>query len=96
MTEEDREFETDDMALAVVLSIAGFLYTLKRRPRNHNRGVWVFCPVSQRGEEFDDLVEEYDAGATLVEPKSFALEWARVRKAMLDFIYGQPCPRSDV
>ena len=59
-------FETVDIILAAYLKVKGF--KLQTIIRNGNRGTFVFDPVPA------DILEDYDLGNALVEPKSLNSE----------------------
>lgn len=91
MVEVDGAFRTDDMTLAAVLVSQGYRCTIERLNSRH--AVWVFKDDS---EEFGDLVEAYEEGSVKVEPKSFMIEFSRVRSELYEFLghRAQRRPRS--
>lgn len=84
MVETDGAFGTDDLALAVVLISEGYSYKLERL--NSKQVRWIFNPPEHREEEFDELLGAYDERAVRVEPRSFMIEYARVRGEMFRFL----------
>lgn len=82
--EDDGAFRTKDMALATVLSCQGFRYHLERISAKD--ALWVFEPPANREDEFDDLVDSYNNHACKVEPRSFVVEWGKVRTKLYAFL----------
>lgn len=55
-------FETIDIILAAYLKVKG--YKLQNIIRNGNRGTFIFDPIPA------DVLEAYDLGSALIEPKA--------------------------
>jgi len=60
------EFSTCDIVLAATLKVKGF--RLVEIMKNGNKGTFIFANIP------DDLIDEYDLGRLLVEPKSLNSE----------------------
>jgi hypothetical protein len=88
---EDGAFRTDNLAMAVVLSMAGFEYTLQKITAR--KAIWVFEHPGDKEEEFDDLIGDFDEFACKVEPRAFVLRHAEMRNEIFKLL---PKPRHQV
>lgn len=77
---EAEAYRTDDLTLATVLAMGGYAYTLKALTRS--KAIWVFTHPSEKEEEFDDLLDDYDGFKHQVEPREFILKFAEMRKEL--------------
>jgi len=62
----NRDFSTTDIVLAAYLKVKGF--RLVEILKNGNKGTFVFTDIDE------DLIDEYDLGQALVEPKKLNYE----------------------
>ena len=72
-------YSTTDLALASVLSLNGYQLTMNLV--NPTTVAWDVADDST-DELFEEIVREYDARRYRVEPRAFAQELYKVRKAM--------------
>jgi hypothetical protein len=78
----DGKIETDDMCLATVLVMHGFNPIMERRD---GQVIWHLSD-DEAGDDAQELIEEYVAGACRVDPRRFMREVGNVRKDMYRFL----------
>jgi hypothetical protein len=82
MIQTDGAIRTDQMSLAVVLSLAGYDLVMERIGEV---AFWVI--IEDEADELAmDIVEEYVSGACRVEPRNFMRESKVVRERLYDFL----------
>ncbi len=82
MIHADGAIRTDEMSLAVVLSMEGYDLLMVRQGRVV---IWVI-PENDADESAHEIVHEYVSGAYRVEPRNFMREVREVRTRLYDFL----------
>lgn len=77
-------YRTDDLALATILTLAGYKYRLVRI--TDRKCVWDFSCVDDRQEDFEDIVGDFWEFKYRVEPRAFTTRWAEMRKELFALI----------
>ena len=77
-------YRTDDLALAVTLSLRGYGYVMVKLTQR--KVVWDFSFKDNQEEDFYDLIHDYWEFATSVEPRSFTLRWAEMRRELFRLV----------
>ena len=87
MTEADGAFRTDDMTLAVVLSLRGFKYRTESMTGFQRKRVsWVFECSGKAAVTLRSIVDKYSSEEYRVEPRAFVMRMAQVREEMYRLI----------
>jgi hypothetical protein len=87
---EEGCYRTDDLALATMLAMEGFEYSIKKL--SSKKAIWIFTFSHEMEEDFEDLIADYDQYAAKVEPRAFVLRWGEMRREL--FHYCPPTRRS--
>jgi hypothetical protein len=77
-------YKTDDLALAVMLSNAGFRYAIELL--TEETALWCFSIPDDRSEQFDNLVADYETFEATVEPRKFVAKWATMRRELFKVV----------
>ena len=77
-------YRTDDLALATVLSIAGYSYRMDKMTQR--KVAWDFSYDESQAEEFEDIVHDFWEFASKVEPRAFVLRWAEMRRELFRLV----------
>lgn len=76
----DGEFRTDDLALAVTLSLAGIPHRVIAI--TSFKVIWEFVPKDSDTEEMDELIDQYEDWDAKVCPRRFIIKLREVRQEM--------------
>jgi hypothetical protein len=77
-------FRTDDLSLAVTLSLARYNYTMAKL--TERKVVWDFCYKDKQEDDFYDIVHDFWEFKTLVEPRAFTLRWGEMRRELFRLV----------
>jgi hypothetical protein len=77
-------YRTDDLALATTLSLRKFPYTMNKVTQR--KVMWEFTYTDEQEEDFLDLVADFWEYCAEVEPRTFSLRWAEMRKELFVLI----------
>lgn len=88
-------YRTDDLSLATVLAMAGFEYVLEKV--TSRKILWVFKYPSEKVDDFDDILDEYNEWEYKVNARAFILKHAEMRNEIFKAIQphrpsGAPSP----
>lgn len=83
---DDNLFRTQDLALATILSLSGYRYTLEYQLGSTRYADFLFDLGDEEWEELEKIVTRYDEGEYAVEPKGFVERQKVVREALYDFL----------
>ena len=84
----DGVFRTDNMALAVVLALESYTYSIKKL--TEKKAIWLFNEPEDDSDKFDDLINDFEEWTARVEPREFILRYTEMRRELMSALKSAP------